>query len=366
MTLVGNRAALVVVLAGLGCSKEYDITPIAPEVDPGAYMECPFSEVSGAPMSVYDCNPVFDSTGEEWGPEVGSVGFFTNLVLGHPVYQIWYRASTDSDDYFSDWGVGTAVSTNGTDWEPHESNPVLTTVSGSWEQDGVSALQIVRDDYNSRYVMAYQGYVSDGFTWSIGVGVAESEDGVRWTRSDANPVLEQTVEYDGVQMTWPFALYAGDGGGITAYLGGQRDGGAVHMYAAQLSPDLSDWDILAEPVLESGPETYDQAGIADASVVKLGDVYYMFYIGFSDWEDIGGNARSPRVSTLNLATSRSGISWEKHGSNPLPVHLTEEKEVSAVAAQVVGEQIHLWVTDSYGGSNAVGYYLFDPTADFAD
>ena len=77
-----------------------------------------------------------------------------------------------------------------TDWEPHESNPVLTSlwvVGTGWRQCPADRAR----HYNSRYVMAYQGYVSDGFTWSIGVGVAESEDGVRWTRSDANPVLDR-------------------------------------------------------------------------------------------------------------------------------------------------------------------------------
>ena len=42
------------------------------------------------------------------------------------------------------------------------------------------------------------------------------------------------------------------------------------------------------------------------------------------------------------------------------MHLTTEREVSGVAAQVVGDKIHLWITDNYGDSNAVGYYLFDP------
>jgi hypothetical protein len=363
MNTVGKRRMpmLVALSLSVACSKEYEITPIEAEVDPGSYMDCPFSEIDEAPMSVYDCNPVFDTTGESWGPEVGSVGFYTNMVMGHPVYQIWYGASLDGGDYLADWGVGTAVSTNGTDWDPHPDNPLLSEVSDAWEQDGMTALQIVRDDRNDRYVMAYQGYSFDGFEWLIGVGVASSPDGVSWTRSGANPVLEQRIDYGGgLYITWPFALYAGEGGGVTAYLGGQTAGGPVHMYAAQLSGDLADWNIMDEPVLEAGPESYDKAGIADASVVKVGDIYYMFYVGFSEWEEIAGGAQSPSLSTLNLATSRSGISWEKHPSNPLPVNLTSDLEVSAIASQVVGDQIHLWVTDNYGDSNAVGYYLFDP------
>jgi hypothetical protein len=367
MNTVGRLS--IGVMLSMGCGKEYDIIAIAPEVDPGDYMDCPFSELDEvAAISVYDCNPVFDTTDESWGSYVGSVGFYTNLVLGHPVYQIWYAASTDGEDYLSDWGVGSAVSTNGADWDPHRSNPLLSDVSGSWDQDGMAALQVVRDTTGDRYVMAYQGYTFDGFSWSIGVGVASSVDGISWERSPANPVLNQQTAYNGdIYITWPFALYAGEGGGMTAYLGGSRTGEAVDMYAVQLSEDLSDWDIMDEPVLEAGPETYDEQGISDASVVKVGDTYYMFYVGFSDWEDIGGGARSPKQSTLNLATSRSGISWEKHPENPLPVHLTSDREVNAVAAQVLGGQVHLWVTDNYAtgddvNHNAVGYYLIDPEA----
>jgi hypothetical protein len=351
----------------VGCGKEYDIIAMAPEVDPGAYMECPFSELdAGDSISVYTCNPVFDTTDETWGSSVGSVGFYTNLVLGHPIYQIWYGASIDGSDFLSDWGVGSAVSTNGTDWDPHPDNPLLSGVSGAWDEDGMAALQIVRDTSMDRYIMAYQGYTFDGSSWSIGVGVASSEDGISWDRSTANPVLMQGTPYNGdVYITWPFALYAGEGGGVTAYLGGGQLGSPVDMYAAQLSDDLSGWDIMEDPVIEAGPEMYDQLGISDASVVKVGDTYYMFYVGFSDWEPIEGGASVPLHTTLNLATSRSGISWEKHPSNPLPVHLTIKREVTAVAAQVLGGQIHLWVTDNYATGdepthNAVGYYLIDP------
>jgi hypothetical protein len=316
---------------------------------------------------VYDCNPVFDTTDESWGSYVGSVGFYTNLVLGHPVYQIWYGASAEGE-FLSEWGVGSAVSTNGTDWDPHPSNPLLSEVSGAWDADGMAALQVVRDTRMDRYVMAYQGYTFDGLSWNIGLGVASSDDGITWERSPANPVLDQHTLYNGdIYITWPFALYAGEGGGVTAYLGGASVGEPVDMYAVQVSEDLSGWDIMDDPVIEAGPEMYDQQGISDASVVKLGDTYYMFYVGFSDWEDIEGGARVPKHSTLNLATSRSGISWEKHPSNPLPVHLTSEREVTAVAAQVLGGQVHLWVTDNYATSsdsshNAVGYYLIDPEA----
>jgi hypothetical protein len=46
--------------------------------------------------------------------------------------------------------------------------------------------------------------------------------------------------------------------------------------------------------------------------------------------------------------------------DPIPVNMTEEGEVSAVAANTVGTRIHLWITDNYDGVQAVGYFLYDP------
>ncbi|MAY82382.1 MAG: hypothetical protein CL930_16575 [Deltaproteobacteria bacterium] len=359
--------AFGLLLTWSGCSKEYEIIPTAPEVDPGAVMECPFTPISDTKMSVYDCNPVFDGTGESWGESVGSVGFYANSVLGHSFYQIWYSGSEDSDEIGGDWGVGTAISSNGTDWEPHPENPLLESIEDAWNQDGMSAMQVVRDSAKDQYVMAYQGYLLD--EGILGLGVATSSDGVRWEQHEDNPVVDLSADHDGLNWCWPLGIAANERGGITGYLGGGESGSTFgtpvcNVYRAQVS-DLSDWDILDDPALEAGPESYDQAGVSAASVVKAGDTHYMFYVGFSDWEPIsigGFDYIVPTNQTLNLATSTSGISWTKHPDNPLPVHLTPEGNVTGVAAQVVDTRIHLWITDEYEelGRSAVGYYYYEP------
>ena len=71
-----------------------------------------------------------------------------------------------------------------------------------------------------------------------------------------------------------------------------------------------------------------------------------------------------------MATSTTGITWTKHPSNPLDVDIGGKKELSGVAAQVVGDTIHLWLTDNYAATGsedsrrAVGYYLFNPPPGF--
>jgi hypothetical protein len=61
-----------------------------------------------------------------------------------------------------------------------------------------------------------------------------------------------------------------------------------------------------------------------------------------------------------LATSvDDGNTWVRDPNNPLPI--TNSTNVSDVAAQVIGDRIHLWVTDEYEGSQSVGYFLYEPT-----
>ncbi len=37
-----------------------------------------------------------------------------------------------------------------------------------------------------------------------------------------------------------------------------------------------------------------------------------------------------------------------------------EGGVSGVVARTVGSRIHIWLTDTYGDDQGIGYFLFDP------
>ena len=100
-------------ISQVSCNSDYELSGEKPNINPGEVTECPFSVVSGTQLSSYDCNPVFTNTDEDWGSEIGSVGFFATEVLGHPFYQMWYSSS--STEGFGDFGMGYAVSSNGTD-----------------------------------------------------------------------------------------------------------------------------------------------------------------------------------------------------------------------------------------------------------
>ncbi|MEZ4321660.1 MAG: hypothetical protein R3F61_29570 [Myxococcota bacterium] len=346
-------------LLAVGCSQDYEIVAQPPEVDPWAVTGCGFTDIEGTPVSEYDCNPVFTGTEEGWGARFESVGFHVTEVLGHPTYQLWYVAEpADGDGY----GLGYATSTNGVEWTPHPDNPVVAA-DGGWDATSMDEIQVVWDAAIDEYVLVYQGYNLDTDVW--GIGGMQSPDGVEWTSTTSaeTPLLDLRTALAGRYTCWPLAFTTtsvGYQGYIAAAPGqGLEDPCEVFSWSGEA---LDSMGFSETPVLTPTGQPHDAMGVSSAAVVDFRGTLYLFYVGFEAWEDMGTFKRATR-QTLSVATSTNGgRSWQKDPDNPLPVHRTDPGAISGVAAQVVGDRIHLWITDEYAsiGRNAVGYYLYQP------
>lgn len=381
-----SSSLLIALWALTACQSEYDVIGERPNVDPGEVTDCDFTGVSGTKISAYDCNPVFTTTGEAWAAQIGSVAFHTTEVLGHPFYQIWYIGNPVGANY-GEYSLGYAVSGDGTNWEPHPMNPMLSSVGGgAWDQDIFDGVQIVWDDVSSRYVGTYQGgRVGDGLTPSFfGMGVVTSPDGVSWTRHPGNPVIDFTPDPLGLSGSacWPLSLTA-SGGAFRSYIAGS-DG----TYDAFSDPDCTDpffgtdpncnppceiftatatdlaiWQMSNAPLMQSD-QWYEKRGVASAAVAELNGVTYMFYISFERWVASGADIISADGIHFNMATSTDGgLTWIKDPSNPLDVIAnTNPVALRSVGAQTVGSRIHFWLTDSYPEENGsgVGYFILEP------
>ena len=365
LRLVGVAGVIGALLA---CQSDYDISGEPPDVDPGDVTECGFTPVSGTVISSYDCNPVFSSSAA--GAEVSSVGFLSTPVVEHPFYQIWYVASTSGG-----YDLRYAISPDGTNWEEHPNNPVLTSQNNVWDQDSMDAVQVVWDPTQSRYVMVYQGVTfpqSSFDTGSWGLGAATSPDGVSWTKHPANPVVDFVAMQSDLFSTdpipcWPLALQQTEFG-LTSYL----SAGVVDIFSGEeqacevwsaTTTNLADWNFGGAPLVRAGGP-YDTEGIAGAAVVELDGTQYMFYIGFEEWV-VSTGYRSSKGHNLLVATSTNGgETWQKQ-PDPLPISLSPEGLISGIGAQVIGDRIHLWVTDFYEAEDgqAIGYFLYEPGID---
>ena len=381
---------LLVPLICLSCS-EYELTAKYPDVDPGSVTNCEFAEVDDVRvedtiMREYTCNPVFSGTGENWAPGIGSVGFYATEVHGHPFYQLWYTSAQEQqevgecrdDQGFGNYAMGYAVSANGTDWDVHPSNPLILPDVNAWDADSIASQTIVWDPVESEYVMAYQGFtLGDGLfdpgIW--GLGIAKSKDGVSWSKSMSNPVINFSelggdLFNPGISPCWPLTITMGQRGEFRGYMAATSPEDSFlgetncNIYSMTSFDADGPWVIdESKPVLAGG-DLYDTRGVTSASVVEYGGILYMFYIGFTDWIQCTGY-QTANNTTLNLATSTDGgDTWIKDPNNPLPItkNFPQTGTVSDVAAQVIGDRIHLWVTDTYvyedcqeiDGNNASG------------
>ena len=106
---------------------------------------------------------------------------------------------------------------------------------------------------------------------------------------------------------------------------------------------------------------WDDEGFIQLAIAELDGKKHMFYVGFGEWVDhpTEENVIVANHSFVGMATNEGG-EWVRDGQ--VPINLTEDGEVSAIAARTVGTRIHLWVTDNYDGESAVGYFLYDPEA----
>ncbi len=345
-----------------GCASDYTVVPEPPDVDPGEVLDCPFSRVGSSAFYSYDCNPVFTTTGESWAPVIGSTAFNVTEVLGHPFYQLWYVGWPESGE-LGRYGLGYAVSEQGTTWATHAYNPLLNEPSDgmAWNASGMQTMKVLWDPDLMQYILLYGGYNVDRKPSTWGMGVATSPDGAFWSQSPANPVFDLTVgdTKSGVaNWCWPLGLKRGTVAGYTGYLAGQVQGsGSCEVYRLSAS-DPNTWQPDTEVVLQAEPDSWYKMGFGDLSIADLDGTWYMFFVGFGSWEVNDGYLTTQEMF-LGWASSPDGSSWTVN-PDPIPINQTEVGEVGSVAAHRVDDRIHLWVTDVWNEESGVGYFLYDP------
>ncbi len=335
--------------------------------------DCSFTPVSGTKIASYDCNPVLQNTGEAWGGDIGSVGFYSSESRGH---QLWYTSSPEDSSLGNDneYGMGFATSRNGSDWTLYENNPILERDPDAWDKDSLAGQVIIWDENNEQYVMAYQGITigtgeMDPNTLEVdngtfGLGIATSTDGLEWNKSPNNPVINFTEDFDifsgaTINPCWPLTITLNNTGSFSGYIAATSTvtgSDQCNIYAMN-SQDAETWSIEDTAPIFLDEAEYDSKGFASASVIEYEGTLYMFYIGFTEWIENTGY-RSASNMSLNLATSTdNGTTWIRDPENPIAI---TTDTVNNVSAQLVGNRIHLWISDDYNGEQAIGYFFFNP------
>jgi predicted GH43/DUF377 family glycosyl hydrolase len=148
------------------------------------------------------------------------------------------------------------------------------------------------------YYNLFSGF--DGRTWHTGLAV--SADGIAWRKEGR--ILSPDPH------TWEADAIAANG----SALADERE--ILYYYQAGQPPRIGlarsanghQWQKHGPPILDVGPRgSWDERGVADPDVLRIGHNYYMFYLGMD-------RARRQR---LGLAMSADGVTWYKLRSNPI-------------------------------------------------
>ena len=233
----------------------------------------------------------------------------------------------------------------------HWSEPEITLRpdrASGWE-DIVNRCCVLPDPAGKGLLMWYTGQVWDGGRGVSKIGVARSEDGVRFERFRKAPVLVPEADLEKESVMNPFVMF--DGGRFRMwYAAGETYEPDVICYAE--SGDGVNWKKYAgNPVFSANPEKeYEQERIGAVDILKEENGYLMFYIGYRDIH----------TACICAARSKDGITgWERVPENPLVLPTPGAWDADSCYKPTVvkgGDGIYrLWYNGRRGSDEFIGY-----------
>jgi predicted GH43/DUF377 family glycosyl hydrolase len=182
------------------------------------------------------------------------------------------------------------------------------------------------------------------------IGLATSTDGINWIKDTLNnPVLTPGPQtWDAGDVSYCHVLPTTTG--YEMWYTGESPEIAQIGYAT--STNGITWTKRTEPVLSPGQTgEWDDGYISVDCVLKIGNIYYMFYVGFQSglWR-------------IGLAASTNGIDWQKYddptttnppfaNSDPVLVPTPgrwDDDYVESATVCLIDEFLHMW----YNGSKS--------------
>jgi predicted GH43/DUF377 family glycosyl hydrolase len=181
-------------------------------------------------------------------------------------------------------------------WEAKPAPVLSRGAPSAWDAVDVLNPSVFR--LGDAYYNLYSGY--DGKAWHTGLAV--SADGVAW-RKEGKVLSPDPRTWEGDYIAANGSAIADQSGISYFYQAGQPT-----RIGLARSADGRQWQKQGSPVLDVGPRgSWDERGVADPYVIRIGGASYMFYLGMD-------RARRQR---LGLAISADGISWYKLRANPI-------------------------------------------------
>jgi predicted GH43/DUF377 family glycosyl hydrolase len=272
----------------------------------------------------------------------------SNPVLGGKLgtcFDISVLRDRDKWRMWFSWRPKASLALTESDDGVHWSEPRIVLApnhASGWEEDINRPVVVKRGD---TYHLWYTGFNAQGSA----IGYATSADGVTWTRVGGQPVLKPEVPWEKACVMCPHVLWDEAAGRYKMwYSGGDRYEPDAIGYAD--SPDGVTWrKLAANPVFRPDPTiAWEQHKVTACQVVRQGDWYLMFYIGFRDIDH----------AQIGIARSRDGLGgWQRLAANPIIRPGQGKWDHDACykpSAVLLGDTWWLWYNGRHASSEQIG------------
>ncbi len=309
-----------------------------------------------APLTPAPAGPAVQRAAAPPETSAGWVKYAGNPVLGGaygtcfdvavlrepPGYRMWFSWRPKRS-------VALARSTDGVHWDTPRIVLGPRPETG-WEDDINRPAVLKRAD---GYHLWYTGQAR-GHSW---IGYATSPDGLTWTRRTDRPVLAPAQPWEKVAVMCPDVMWDAAGRVFRMWFSGgdQYEPDAIG-YAT--SSDGVTWTReAANPVFAADPTVpWERHKVTACHVVRQGDCFLLFYIGFRDVDH----------AQIGVARSRDGrTGWERHPANPIVrpgLNQWDHDACYKPYALFDGQRWLLWYNGRHGGVEQIGV-VFHPGAD---
>ena len=229
----------------------------------------------------------------------------------------------------------------------HWTDPVITlspNPESGWE-DRLNRNCVLYIPEQQRYLMWYTGQANE-HSW---IGVAESKDGVHFERFRKDYILAPETDFEGASVMNPFVMYE-NGKFRMWYAAGETYEPNVICYA-ESDDGVHFVKHAGNPIFTCAPENpYEQNRIGACDILKDGDSYLMFYIGYRDIH----------TACICAARSADGITgWVRVPQNPIllatPGAWDEDSCYKPTILQEADGTIRLWYNGRSGQKEYIGY-----------
>jgi predicted GH43/DUF377 family glycosyl hydrolase len=243
---------------------------------------CYAESVDGVMWEKYENNPVMDVdyTGawDSLGVETASV-IIDEEAPASERYKMWYAGQ-----YFNEYryDIGYAVSPDGIHWTKHGSPVLMVGDDASWDNGFLEGPTVIKD--GATYKMWYCGYdvVVNGQSTDgkANIGYATSSDGINWTKYAGNPILTTSTGWESIYVQDPHVIKENDVY-LMWYGGGADDSYFDQQVGFATSSDGINWSKSAlNPVLERGDiGAWDDHLASFPTVIQDDGIYKMWYTG---------------------------------------------------------------------------------------